>query len=227
MKKILVLIIAMMIVVIPFSTMAEYTTLSFDTDFSIRNGVYFGMNKPQVIEKESEQGNKEGEVYRSVSIAHRASELRGETAYVDKNSYVVNTTVAGQDALAIYTFDQDEKMNSLRYLTCSSFSSTPLLETLMAKYGLPTFAEPASPFESKAFNYYALCDRSWRAVLHEYAGWLVQYKDTYVLIEAVQFFEYEEVAYYENITYTPISYELYTDYQNSINQAQNSIENDM
>ena len=226
--RFLTMVIVFVTLFVSFTAVAETAIPTYDETFSIRNDISFGMTKTAVANKELEQGNRESKLYSGVQIAHRTAELEKNTSLVDKNKYIVGTTVAGQNGLAIYTFDSSEKMDSLRYLVQSSLNSIPLTETFISKYGAPLFIGEFAPFESKALNYYQLCANLKKgAKLTEYAGWLVEYQDICVLIEAVQFVEFSEGYYYENITYTPISAELYLAYQNSLVQAQQSIANDI
>lgn len=225
--RFLSMVIVFVTLFVSFTAVAETAIPTYDEVFSIRNGISFGMTKSAISAKENEQGNPESTLYREVNIAHLTAIYQGNTVLTDKDNYIVDTTVAGQNGLAIYTFNAGGKMDSLRYLAQSSLASLPLTEAFVTKYGVPLFVGEFAPFESKALNYYNLCANSKGATLTEYAGWLVEYQDTYILIEAVQFVEHSGGYYYENITYTPISSELYLAYLNSLVQAQQSIANDI
>lgn len=216
-----------LILILSTTAMADTSIPTYNENFSIRNGVCFGMEKSEVEKKEHEQGNLEGELYYTISNALLQAYLFGITTLDDFERYIVDTTVAGENCLAIYTFDETGKMDSLRYLVNSTHQSCSLTETLMSKYGSPLFIKEVSPFESKALNFYRACSFPHGATLSAYSGWLVRYKNYYVLIESVQFNAAKDGHYYENITYTPISDQQYTDYQNSLIQEQNSIVNDM
>lgn len=198
-------------------------------EFSIRNGINFGMKKTEVIKKEQEHGNTEGKLFRNISIAKKTAELQNWTTYLVDNQYIVQSQIVGNSGLVIYSFNSDDEMNSLRYLVESGFNSTPLTDSLVAKYGKPLFTDGTAPFDSHSLNYYHLSNnREIGATLLNYAGWLVKFDNTYVCIESVQFACYDyEYYYYENITYTPISEDLFNLYQESLVNQQQSFANDI
>lgn len=239
MKKFMAILLTVCCIVSSSLTaIAELHIPEYDEDFTIRNGIFWGMDKTKVKEAELSQGNFKSDItndYYYIALGITCAKYGYESMYNHYNNiskHIVQTTVAGQKGLAIYTFDSEDKMNSLRYLTEYSSSTPPLTEMLTAKYGSPAFTDNNGPFETNAFEYFTFAGLHSKATssLENYSGWLLEYNDAYVMVEAVSFAVYESgygFTYYENITYSPITEKLFHEYQEKIEEARMSAVNDI
>ena len=197
-------------------------------NFSIRNGIQFGMDITDVQAIEQHE-NRVSVSYYGITYAEASAFVaskQNNTSYIfDENTYIFTDMVAGQECNVVYVFDDENKLISLRYLSEYNMLSSNLSDSLVAKYGAPQYSASKMPFETKSFFYYDLCSATYYndCEQHSYSGWLIPFDNTYVAIEAICF-SLSDMMCYECITYTPISF---SEYNKATNEIQTSISNDL
>ena len=167
MKKALCKVIAcLLLIVIPFSALAGTDYVSFDKNFSIRNGITYHMSRTDVEKAETAAGNKK-----------------------TQNADEWETTVADRQCTLTYNFTNSQ-VDNLTYGfwgtgdDANSEDHDYLYNYLVKLYGNPISSnETYSPFikHSKLIDYY----NSFGTIksLGSYNAWLTKYNDCYVVIE--------------------------------------------
>lgn len=187
MRKTIFLIICMMICGIMLSTcsVAETSDVSnykrIDGDFSIRNGIFFGMTPTDIIKREDGKGEENSNFPEFINIGYSGFDSLAGIPIEHNNSDVIT-----------YRFDKwtNELMEISYWFGYYDYNGTKyfseLKNNISNKYGNPThdndgeiFPSPTTKFESD-INFLS-GTKSYD--ISNYSEWIVQYDNYYVLID--------------------------------------------
>lgn len=156
----------------------------FNEDFSVRDGIKFGMTKDEIIQKE--ENTIASYDYMIKNFDYNSSM---EDLYNKYHTMRVITKVLDQDFQTIqYHFDENYKLIDFGYELNDKFSYDELLKMLKNKYGNPVNKDLAQYIRGLDYNplitFIPLFDYPGS---HDINGnsvyWVVEYKDGVVLIE--------------------------------------------
>ena len=193
------------------------TNMSFsiaEEAFSIRDGVAFGMTITDVkkIEKQAE-GKYYDAITKALSELSFQAFMKGmkEFNITYDNEYKFMTKIVGQDCLIDYVFNDRNTLSTIHYLSEYNALTTNITDALVTKYGTPQYTTSKIPFDTAHSYFYNILSAYYNNCnVTTYSGWLIKFSDCYVAIEA-ECFSISNTIYYESITYTPISFDEYTD----------------
>ena len=212
MKKLIALSLSLVLlfsnVLVAFSENAfKFPFVEIDENFSIRNGIHFGISKEEVS---------------SLEKAKESEPTDLDTYYGDNAYDLAYTTMLGAHfAYLVYWFDKDDKLDEFQYLLVGRNSSyESMKDSLIKKYGEPLFSQESDSVivetrtdnVSKELRFMSSVDRN-------YAGWIFKYNDCYLFLEMKETFI--EFANFLAIDYKILSYEELLSHQEAINALGN------
>ncbi len=154
---------------------------SFADDFSVRNGIRFGMTIDEVKQIETRNGITDSDIY--------LDKVNG-----DYYCFGLTTSIAGIDgSRLLYQFDPDTKLLiDFRYMLGPSGTSIDLVDeyfktvsqSLINKYGEPLHSSTTDGI------IFPLLSNSMKSASNDriitYYQWLVDFNDYYILIDAIR-----------------------------------------
>ena len=187
---------------------------AFADDFSVRNGISFGMPYEDIRKIEEENG-----------ITKRPSEFKGNDGTTYSYSDV---SIAGKLGYLDYSFTTDNQLYDIRYLYEEPMKNNivdtyiEMGQLLTEKYGEPLNTGKSGmlfPIYTSAVNYGKLRG------LQDYNEWLVEYEGYAVIIDEIfcQFKNYYTCA----IGYKCITLDEMAEIQNAFGEKQNEAQRDL
>lgn len=188
MKKILSILIISILLFSLASCSSNSSSVSiskkFNEDFTIRNGIKFGMSKDEIIKIEENTIASYDYIIKNFD-----NNMSMEDMYNKYHTMRVVSKVLEQDFQTIqYYFDDDMKLIDVGYELNDKFTYDELLKLLKNKYGNPVNSETAKYI--RGIKYTPLITT---LPLYDFPGshdinansvyWIVEYKDCAVLIE--------------------------------------------
>lgn len=191
MKKVTVVLLACLLIVMFNHSLAEAPMIN--EDFTIRNGIHFGMTHEEVQASEKAYGTSDEKTYE-----YTCDETYNPTNYATQYVYVDTTILGYPGSNVSYFFDDDGNMMSFSYAlgkvkgsgVSSAEAYTDVNALLTEKYGTPFAIDKAISEEivtcsmsedifstelSKAFGQ--------NCYVKDIRQWVVKYNDCYVLID--------------------------------------------
>lgn len=232
MKRYLILFFVSLCLLFPLISQADEKPIVIDDNFSIRNGIRFGMTIDEIAAIEQQNGNnpKQNNEPSSYKLLYEAiwedclsqkafytqmfgAAVANSIAY-DWTDICVETSIGGVHCYA--TYDLPLEFNTLVYISEQTSNSMPLTDMLRAKYGEPQcYATKAQgmPFFTRSYRYLSICELYKSTSFGKAYGWLLKYNDTYVFIEAYNFSVQDGYkVYYEVVAYNQITFEEYDEW---------------
>lgn len=191
MKKITAITLAIVIIFVCYTVNAENV---YDKEFSIRNGIKYGMSMDEIKNIEIQNGN----------LIFTADEFGAEQVFGNDVEFVVGTELAGNVATIVYWADDNNVLKEFQYwIPYVSYST--MENSLVEKYGQPLTKNEIIPFQTRIMTLY---DNSSSASPKQtgYSSWVVIYNDCCVVIEILGF-DSVYVGNHVNINYNLVSYE--------------------
>ena len=173
-KTFFIMILVLVITTIPL--LANAATLEYNENFSIRGGIGYGSSKEQVSQIEKNNGSV---------LKNDWDDVMEQLYGIKKSDLRYNTVLAGHDVLIYHYFNSQNELEEFHYcLTPETYKD--ITPSLIEKYGEAQFqGDNRAPFSTKALaEYEAFKGIGEKVSLYDYRGWLLQYNDCYVLIEA-------------------------------------------
>lgn len=187
MKKVLALIMTILLAV-SFGTVSLAQS-EFSENFSIRNGIHYGMTKDEAskIEKSPLATVSDGEIKDADTLAFRGGHSKDKW---NDYLYYKEITLAGyKNTYMSFGFDENGIIKDITYILNSGDQQkayTDMRSNLSSKYDTPVFDENA-PFPSESYRIASKDDKvlgvSMEFSVAKYSGWLVKYADCYVEID--------------------------------------------
>lgn len=232
MKRCLTLFFVSLFLLLPLASQAEGAPIVIDGDFSIRNGIRFGMTIEEIVAIERQNGNspKQKNEPTSYKLLYEAiwEDALSEKAFytqmfgaavansMDYNwtDVCVETSIGGVHCYATYNLPLE--FNTLVYISEQTSNSMPLTDMLREKYGEPQYYATKAqgmPFSTRSYRYFSICELYKSTNFGKAYGWLLKYNDTYVFIEAYNFSVQDGYkVYYEVVAYNQITLEEYDEW---------------
>lgn len=188
MKRIVALIMA---VAVLFVSSAYAESIVIEENFSIRNGITFGMKADEIHQIEIANGNKVATGDDSFDFLFPC-----DAEYI--------TRLGGESCGILYFLDENNVLSGFRYLISKKDTFNSINNSLSEKYGKARIAN-RPPFETKVFKIssdYMILNPSTTVN----GWWLVQYQDCYVFIEASTL-KMDRVSPIYRVDYTILSYD--------------------
>lgn len=163
-----------------------------DGDFSIRNGIHFGMSKSDVIESEKEYGTSVD--YKEDAPAHDFN----PTGYQNRLMYKSITLMGYPNSNLYMYFDSNDKLMSIGYAFGITSDYPPSYETvytdvkelLIEKYGNAYITNSflseelvGSMFGDDLYSYTVFRAFSNKPAFYKMDQWVVEYDNCYVIID--------------------------------------------
>lgn len=187
MRRIVALI---MTVAVLFVSSAYAESLVIEENFSIRNGISFGMNADEIQQIEMANGNK------------LPTEDNG-FAFLFPCDVEYITRLSGASCNILYYLDENDILSGFKYVIFERDTYNSIRDSLSIKYGKANSAE-MSPFETKCLSVASKYLYT-NPTVTQYDWWLVQYQDCFVCIEASTL-KTDVVPLYR-VDYTILSYD--------------------
>lgn len=184
MRRVISILTAIIIIIATASAFAEGTTM--EGDFSIRSGIKFGMsiNEVRGIETNSagETSTKDSATMGTITqLGYHADSIAG-------------VPCSGKSTTLNYCFNSTGKLEAIHYWygyynrnSASSYYKE-IYNLMCEKYGTPLFNDDGGLFDicSPAFdNYFLSKAYGGKNTIPAYSEWLVEYDDTWVVIDVV------------------------------------------
>lgn len=186
MKRFVALI---MVVAVLFVSSAYAESIVIEENFSIRNGILFGMKADEIDQIEKANGNRSASSY---SYFYPSSDAE----------YV--TRLGGETCGLLYFFDENKILSGFRYVIKEKGTFDSVISSLSDKYGKAKTANMPS-FETEVFQASSVLTIMNPSVTVN-GWWLVQYQDCYVYIVASTFKMDKTVSMYR-VDYMTLSYD--------------------
>lgn len=184
------LISFMMVLMLMFSSVAAYAEGSrIEEDFTIRNGIKFGMSVEDVrIMEEALGGNAEGETRTKNSSAMGSVTRWGY--HVDS---IAGIACTGNSTTLNYYFNANELLEGVEYWfgyyspSVGRANYNEIYGLMCEKYGTPLHDGDGKLFDvrTSAFDSYFSSKQFGSNNTVTYAEWLVEFNDTWVVIDVV------------------------------------------
>lgn len=171
MKKVITVLLVLSIIICGIgSAMAE--------DFSVRNGVKFGMTEEEVLKIEIENG----------TTHYESKDLGTKFHYLD----CFQLSIAGFDKSGIwYIFNKKtNKLDDIEYFFLNTSVFSELADMLREKYGEPLNSSFTNGKVWESPSYRMSCAVKYPQKL-QYYEWIVPFDDCYTLIDVMYYVEYE------------------------------------
>lgn len=208
MKRITALTLAIVVVFVCCTANAESV---YDKEFSIRNGIKYGISMDEIKNIEIQNGN----------MILNVDELGVEQFFGNDVEFVVATELAGNASSVIYWADDNHVLKEFQYwIPYVSYST--MEKSLVEKYGQPLTKNEKIPFQTRIMTLY---ENSSSASPKQtgYASWIVFYNDCCVVIEILGF-DSVYVKNHVNINYYLVSHEEADAVLSAIEKKNNEIE---
>ena len=186
MKRFVALI---MVVAVLFASSAYAESIVFEENFSIRNGILFGMKADEIDQIEKTNGNRSASSY---SYLYPSSD----------KEYV--TRLGGETCGLLYFFNEDKILSGFRYAIKEKGTYISVISSLSEKYGKENVGNRPL-FETEVSQVSSVLTIMNPSVTVN-GWWLVQYKDCYVYIVASTL-EMDKTAPMYRVDYTTLSYD--------------------
>ena len=221
MKKIVSgLIVTVVLLLGMFNGYADIPFFVENKDFSIRGGIHYGISEGEIVAIETANGSKKYEV----------DTFYGEGKY----DLSFATRLLGYEATVTYWIDdviEPGTLDEFQYMVVEDDAYMAIKASLTNKYGNPMCTKQSIIFGTgidKISNNLSYFDH----VERDYAGWIIQYNDCYLMIEMKHiYFTFSGGVSLYNINYDIVSPEemelmqmAYMDLENYVNE---SYENDL